>query len=509
MTSRTKNAAINIIVIIIMQIMTFLYSLISKRLFLQQFSLSAFGVIDLFSSFFGSLMLLELGFGTILIYNLYKPVANNDIEGVKKQVSIFKTIYAIVSGIIIIISILVLPFIYDIFNIAYEDSFFVYLIYIIHILRVLVKYYFLNKTSIFSAGQFKYIENIIVLTIDFLSFLIRIISLLIFHNIYLFFLGQLLFPTISYFIEGVWISKKYNLKDVKFAKVKEIIQSGAITQCRKYIYATVYTLIFNSMDNIIISALLSTDAVAYTTNYNSLFNTAYQVIVVIMLSLRGIIADYDNNSNDDSKLYGLFNIVSSFNFMVSSLTIVGLYSLIDNFIALWLGSNYIIAHGIMVSLLGIKLLDALFEPVNSIFIIKGYIFKEKLPLIISALTNIILTIVFINYFGLIGAYIATIIAVIIKWLGKLYYVLSGAFKEYKREVIVKYISYLILIIIECLLIEYVSSSLIISVNSLLMFILKIVIVVISTCLINVAIIMTNKDTREYVRNLVSSFIGRS
>lgn len=508
MTSRTKNAAINIAVIIIMQIMSFLYNLISKKVFLSVFSLSVFGVTELFSSFFNSLMLLELGFGTILIYNLYKPVAENNVEEIKKQVSVFKTIYAIVSTIIIAISLIVLPFIYDIFNIAYEDSLFVYMVYIFNIIHVIVKYYFLNKTSIFSAGQFKYIENIIVLIIDLVSFIIRMVSLLVFKNIYIYFFGLSLFPVVSYFIEGIWINKKYNLYNVKYAKFSEINQSGAITQCRKYIYATVYTLIFNSMDNIIISALLSTDAVAYTTNYNSLFNTAYQVIVVIMLSLRGIIADYDNNSDDDSKLYGLFNIVSSFNFIVSSLTMVGLYTLIDNFIVLWLGSNYIIAHEIMVSLLGIKLLDAIFEPVNSIFIIKGYIFKEKIPLIISALTNVVLTIVFINYFGLIGAYIATIMAVIIKWIGKLYYVLTGVFKEYMKEVVVKYILYIILIIIECLLIEYISSSLIISVNSLLLFTLKLVIVVISTCLINVAIIMTNKDTREYVRNFVSSFIRR-
>ena len=75
------------------------------------------------------------------------------------------------------------------------------------------------------------------------------------------------------------------------------------------------------------------------------------------------------------------------------------------------------------------------QPINNVFIINGYIFKEKLPLIISALTNLFLTIILIKSIGLIGAYIATIIALFIKWYGKFYYVLGGIFNEHKGMVL--------------------------------------------------------------------------
>ena len=69
------------------------------------------------------------------------------------------------------------------------------------------------------------------------------------------------------------------------------------------------------MDNIIISMVLSTDAVAYTTNYNSLFATGWQVAINIMVAIRGIMADFVNNTNNNEDKKQIFDVVSSFNFI--------------------------------------------------------------------------------------------------------------------------------------------------------------------------------------------------
>lgn len=498
-TSRTKNAIINIVIILVMQVLIFIYSLVSKNLFLSEFSLSAYGIVDLFGSFFNSLLLLEMGFGTILIYNLYKPVADNDKEKIEKQLSIFKTIYFCLSTIIVGISLITLPFIYNIFNIAYDDKILVYEIYLANIVHVLFKYHYLNKTSILDASQYKYFSNIISIVIETVVFITKFISIVIFKNIYLFFFAQLFIPSISYYIQSLIVNKKYKIRKIKFASFEEIKECRVLRQCKKYIYATIYSLVFFSMDNIIISMVLSTDAVAYTTNYNSLFATGWQVAITIMVAIRGIMADFVNNASNNEDKKQMFDVVSSFNFIVSSLLLVGFYSLIDNFIGLWIGSNFIIARDIMLALLLVKTMDCLFEPVNSIFIIEGYIFKEKWPLIISALTNFILTISLLNKYGLIGAYYATIIALIIKWIGKFYYIVFGVFKDFKVSVIGRYLIFSIVIGLEMHFINNLSNTIIPNVNSLIMFIEKFLIVVIITCIIDFIIILLNKNTREYIK----------
>lgn len=497
--SRTKNAVINIVIILVMQVLTFIYSLVSKNLFLSEFSLSAYGVVDLFGSFFNSLLLLEMGFGTILIYNLYKPVADNDVEKIEKQLSIFKTIYFCLSIIIVGISLITMPFIYNVFNIAYEDKILVYEIYLANIVHVLFKYHYLNKTSILDASQYKYYSNFISIIIETIVFIIKFVSIVVLKNIYLFFFAQLFIPSISYCIQSVVVNKKYKLGKIKFASFEEIKECRVLRQCKKYIYATIYSLVFFSMDNIIISMVLSTDAVAYTTNYNSLFATGWQVAITIMVAIRGIMADFVNSAKNNEDKKQMFDVVSSFNFVISSLLLVGFYSLIDNFIGLWIGYDFVIARNIMLALLLVKTMDCLFEPVNSIFIIEGYIFKEKWPLIFSAMANLVLTVVLLNKLGLIGAYYATIIALIIKWLGKFYYILSGVFKDFKTSIISRYSIFAIVIGLEMYFINGITNIIIPSVNSAILFIEKFFIVVIITCIIDLIIILLNNNTREYVK----------
>lgn len=498
--NRTKNTMINILIIVFMQVLNLIYSLISKKYFLSVFSISIYGVVDLFSSFFHSLMLLELGFGTILIYNLYKPIALKDDEAIRKQLEIFKTIYFYLIIIIVVISLAFSPFLYKTFNISYSDTVLVYEIYFSNVLYIVIKYWTLNKISILNANQEKYIENICLLIMDSVSFAIRMISILILKNIYLFMFAQLLIPSLAFLLEVIWIDRHYNVKNIKFLSFEALRKSGVLDQCRKYIYATVYSLVFLSMDNMIISIILSTDSVAYVTNYNALIMTGSQFITTVMVSLRGIMADYNYKQGSREGFFDVFSVISSFNFIIVSLMVVGFYVLIDDFISLWIGSEYVISSSILVALLMIRMLECLFEPINSVFIIHGYIFKEKWPLIISAATNFILTIIFIKYFGLIGAYIATILALFIKWCGKFYYVLREIFNKYKTRVLLKYTTYMLLIVNEMIIINYFANIFVPKVSSMQLFSYKLTIVIILTLLIDAVIVLLNKSVRNYIKN---------
>ena len=498
---RAKYTIINISVIVVMQILNLLYSLITKNLFLKEFSLSVYGVVDLFGSFFHSLMLLELGFGTILIYNLYKPLACDDVDEIRKQLSVFKSIYFYLTLVIVAISFVVAPFLFDIFSISYNDVVLVYEVYFANIFNIILKYWTLNKISIISASQEKYIENIAILFFDTIGFILRIFFVCYYKNLYLYIFAQLSLPSMAYIIETIWINRHYDVKDIKFASIKEIKNSGVLKQCKKYIYATIYSLVFVSMDNIIISSMLSTDAVAYVTNYNALLMTGAQFVIMIMMSLRGIMANYNHTEKSKEGFYGVFNIISSINYIVVALMVIGFYTLMDDFISLWLGDNYVIISEIFFVLLMIRMIESIFEPIQSVFVIKGYIFQEKYPLIISALINLFLTIILIKKIGFIGAYIATIIALIIKWASKIYYVLRYTFNSYKNEILRKYALYIVMIFIEMALISKISISIVPAVSTIPLFLAKFFIVIILFTIFNIPIIMLNKDTREYLLSM--------
>lgn len=499
-SNRTRNSVVNIFVIVLMQVMNLIFSLVTKKLFLDVFSISAYGVVDLFNSFFSSLMLLELGFGTILIYNLYKPVALKNDEEIRNQLSVFKTIYFYLIIVIVGISLIFSPFLYKVFNITYQDVILVYLIYFSNVIHIIIKYLTLDKISILNANQEKYIENIIMLIVESINFMIKIIAVTVFKNIYIYMFSLLVLPSMTYLLEALWIEKHYNVKGIKLVSYKFIKESGALSQCRKYIYATIYSLVFFSMDNMIISIMLSTDSVAYVTNYNALLATGSQFVSMVMVSLRGIMADYRYKQKSKDGFFDIFNIVSSFNFIIVSLMTVGFFVLLDDFIFLWLGKEFIINKNILVALLMIRTLECIFEPINSIFIIEGYIFKEKISLIISAFANLFLTIILIKYIGLVGAYLATIAALLVKWFGKFYYVLKGVFKTHKNEVLRRYFTFLCLIISEMIIVNNFANKFIPDVISVQLFVYKFIYVVLMVLLVNCSIVLMNKSVRNYIAN---------
>lgn len=498
--NHTKNSIINIVVVIVMQVMNFFYALVSKKVFLKYFTISILGVESLFNTFFNSLGLMEMGFSTILVFNLYKPIATDDVKEIRRQLSMFKTIYFVIATIIFVSALFISPFVFKIFNIGYLDYKLIYEMYFLQVISIVVKFYLLNKISIIRSNQNKYIENGITAIMDLIGFVARMISVLIFQNIYMYMFAQIVTPALNYVFSAFWINRHYDVKNIPFATISEIKNSEIIVQCRKYVYANLYNLVYFSMDNIIISIALSTDAIAYVSNYLVIIKTAEMVINMVSISIRGIIADYYHNNCNCDDLYEVFDVVSSFNFILVSLVSVGLYTLIDDFILLWLGEEFVIvSKSIKLILILTMMMNSLFETIVSIFVIKGYIFKEKWPLIFSAITNFVLTISLIHPLGILGAYLGTMFADVIRFFGKLYYVLFDVFKKFKKNILIDYTTYLVVCLIEMLLFEKLNLVVFSGCTSFTLFIFKVLFISLFVIFVNGMLILRKRNIKKYVK----------
>ena len=453
-------------------------------------------------------MLLEMGFGTILIFNLYKPLTSGDQKEIERQLSIFKTIYSTISFVIIGIALTVAPFLFNVFNIDFADKLAVYVIYFSNVIHVIVKYAFLNKASILAASQNKYIEVYISIAVDFGCFVLRLLSLFAFKNLYLYLLAQLLLPSLTYYLENLWVNRHYQLSKIKFSTFKEIKESDVLKQCHKYIYATIYELVFYSMDNIIISIALSTDSIAYVSNYFGLIKTVAHLIVLVLTSFRGVVANYYHSYQSDEGMYQIYDVYAAFNFIFVAIVSVGMYCMIDDFIALWIGPQYIIAQEIKLILIITLAINGIFEALNNIFTIKGYIFKEKWFLITSALTNLVLTILLIKPMGIFGAYLATMIAQLIRWSGKFFFIMQDTFRNHRLAVLGKLSGYLIIVLIEMNFIDKILNRLFIGPVNILSFIYQSMTIVVLVSIINGLVVLFNKNVREYLNRFIVKIRGR-
>ena len=108
--TRTANVVRNVWVGLICQILVLFASFANRTIFIKALGNDYLSINGLFSNILNMLSFVELGFGTALIYMLYKPVANDNIEKTKSIIKYYKKVYTIIGSIMFLLGIAVIPF---------------------------------------------------------------------------------------------------------------------------------------------------------------------------------------------------------------------------------------------------------------------------------------------------------------------------------------------------------------------------------------------------------------
>lgn len=90
---RTKNSIKNICISILTQIVITLLGFVSRKVFIDNLGTEYLGINGLLSNVLSMLSLVEGGIGTSIVYNLYKPLAENDEPRIIALVQLYKKLY--------------------------------------------------------------------------------------------------------------------------------------------------------------------------------------------------------------------------------------------------------------------------------------------------------------------------------------------------------------------------------------------------------------------------------
>ena len=155
---RVKNASKNFIFGVAAQIFSLLLNFIVRTIFIKTLSIEYLGVDGLFSNILTVLSLAELGFGTAMVYSMYKPLAEHNKEKLKSLMKLYSNVYCYIGITVGVLGVCLIPFLDYIIkekpNISYLT-----LIYIMVLLNTVVSYFFSYKRSILNADQKSYISS--------------------------------------------------------------------------------------------------------------------------------------------------------------------------------------------------------------------------------------------------------------------------------------------------------------------------------------------------------------
>ena len=399
---RVENSIKNIYINIITQIMVILLGFISRKIFIDTLGTEYLGINGLLTNVLSMLSLVECGIGTSIVYNLYKPLAENDKPKIIALVQLYKRIYTVLAILIFLLGMALYPF-FNIFIKGEEKINYLFLVYLIFVIKNVISYLNAHKWSLINADQKGYVLSRYNLLFNVITTVSRIIILKFTRNYILYLVIELLIIIIQNIWNGriVKEKKKYyvgnEVKEYLKKNVKAIFLHNIGGYC---VFGT---------DNLLISSLVNLKAVGLYSNYTMIINQLSSLITPI---LNGIGASVGNliATEDKDKAFQIFNVTYLINFWMYSFSIIFLYNLLEPFIDFWLGKGLLLGRVTFIVILLNFYLTGLRKSI-SIFKEKAGIFTpDKYAPIIEAAINLIISIILAKRLGLIGIFLGTTIS---------------------------------------------------------------------------------------------------
>lgn len=436
MESRTKNSIRNIIFGSINRIITIFLPFIVRTIMIQVLGSEYLGLNSLFTSILQVLNLAELGIGNTLVYSMYKPIAENDTQKVCKLLNYYKKCYKIIGIIILIIGILLLPFLDKLIAGEYPIDINIYYIFMIYLVNTILSYFlFAYKSSLLIASQRNDINSKINLILVIIQNLAQIVLLMILKNYYYYMIVLPIITivnnlTISYIVDKEYPQYKPNGKIEK--SENQIIKKNV----KGMFLHKIGTVVLSNVDNIVISSFLGLVILGIYNNYYYIITALFGFLKVIMDSLR---ASVGNSIILESKEKN-YNDFIKFNFLyvwIISWMSICLLCLMQNFIELWIGKEYLLDK-YMVVLFVIYFFTHKWCDMLCVYQeARGLWWENRYVPMIAALVNLVVNIVLVNKIGLPGILISTIISVVFIYdigyahiLFKNYFCIKGEFYRY-------------------------------------------------------------------------------
>lgn len=502
--SRTQYSIRNIIFGAGEQAFEVILRFINRTLFIKFLAVEYLGINSLFTEILSVLSLAELGVGSAIVYALYKPLAENDEKKLSTLMHFYKKCYVTIGIVISIIGIALMPFLNVLVDMPEHLNINVYIVYLMFLFNTSFSYFYSYKTSLLGADQKGYILKLIKGLCSFGTTFIQIAILCLTKNYYLYLGMQLLFTVVYNVVASTYVNKHYPfLKNRNVDKLDKKTFSQLVINVRALIIVRVCTIMVNSTDNMIISALKGLKSVGLLSNYTLLVSVLETVLAQIFDNLTASIGNL-NAEGDSNKSEKFFNFLNMMNYWFYSFAGVGIFVLGNEIIKLWLGGNYLLNEYVVWILAFNFYIKGMQNAVWNYKNTYGLFKYGRYLSVVTALVNVGLSILLGKYIGIFGVLVATSIARVTTnvWYDP-YAVYKYGMKSDVRRYYVSYVKYFVMFTCSLLLTYKVADLYtIFGIESLgLSFIYKLICVILIPNVVTVGLLFKKDEFKYFISKI--------
>lgn len=371
------------------------------------------GLNGLFTNILSFLALSELGIGTAISFLLYKPLAVNDIERIKTVMAFYKKCYWVIGSVITLLGVAIMPFLKYLVNLNQPIPENLYLVFFLFVLQSSVTYFFVAyKQTLIEANQKKYRLTKYEIVFAVLNCVVDIIILLTLRN----FIAYLVAKLILVVVKNLVFARKI---DQLYPYLKEPVTTALTRLEVKNVFRDVYSVavfrlgsvLFNSVTNIVTSAVVGTIVVGYYSNYTMIVT---QVEVVFMMIVSAVSASVGNVVAVESRerQYEIYKKLNLLSFFIYGIASVCLFQLLNSFVNIWLGNvgkEYVLNQFVVVLIVANMYLNCSCQMLERFRIASGHFKIGRDLQVIGGGVNVFLSVILAKIWGFEGVLISPFI----------------------------------------------------------------------------------------------------
>lgn len=406
---RVKNAKRNIVFGFLQKFSAIILLFIIRTIIIRYIGAEYLGIDSLYTSIFQVLNLVEMGFGNAIVYSLYIPIAENDVDTICSILHFYKKVYFVIGLTVFILGLLIMPGLSYMINGMPPQGINIYYVYVIYLINVLVSYCILGyRKVLLIAYQRQDVLSIADILVKVVSYIAQIVVLVFTSNYYLYSI-ILIFSTVGVNISTAIISKKAFPDIICRGQLDVEIRKDVLVRIKGLIINKLCATSRNAFDSIFVTAFLGLLQTAIYNNYLYIMNAVITFLSVISSS---IIAGVGNSVAVESKEKN-YNDMLKFNFLymwLSGWCTICLLCLYQPFTEVFFGKDMLFPMGI-VCLFCIYFYVLKMGDIRSVYVeANGLWWENRYRAVVEASGNILLNYVLGKTFGIYGIIMATLVS---------------------------------------------------------------------------------------------------
>ena len=447
--NRKKNATRNIIFGTCLKLYQIVVPFLMRTIMIYFMGVQYLGLNSLFTSVLQVLNLAELGVGSAMVYSMYKPVAEHDNNTICALMGLYRKYYRIIGMVVLAAGCVIIPFVPHLIKSDVPEGINIYVLYVMNLLATVFTYWlYAYKNSILQAYQRNDIVSKVTMITDTIKYILQIFTIVFLKNYYMYVLVLILLQIASNIITAAVVTRMYPEYRCKGSLPKEEV-AQINSRIRDLFTSKIGAVIVNSADTVVLSAFLGLTVLAIYQNYFFIISSVIAFIAVVFNSCTAgignsiIVETKEKNYNDFKKFTFLIAWIAGF-------CTVCIVCLMQPFMNIWMNGNEKLMLG-MSEVVCFCIYFFVYEIQQLLLTYKdaaGMWHEDKYRPLVTALTNLALNIIMVQFFGLYGVLLSTVISIIFIGMPWLFYNLfTVLFKRNAAKYVIRVVYYTVITIV--------------------------------------------------------------